>query len=191
MSGEKAAAIGYSIIANLPGDRQVTVQCFVAEDETTAEVNQRLDRAFGFLDRQKARYEIPELKAKIEEQEATLAQMERDLAAADEQFEKAQAEIDVGAETATKERAAFLQRGYDDHTARGARGAYEPRGGDKAKVGQWDAIISDYAAQKEKNLAEREQFRNNIVVGKRRYETAIARDKEKLAEKEAVLAADG
>jgi len=191
MNASTAPAIGYSIVANLPGDRQVTVQCFVAEDEENEAVNKRLDRAFGFLDRQKARYEIPEIKDKIEEQEATLAQMERDLAAADEAFEKSQAELDIGMKTAVDTRDSFVQRGYNEHVASGRRGEYEPRGSDKARIDQHQSVIADYTAQKEKNIAEREQYRNNIVVGKRRYEAAIARDKEKLAEKEALLAADG
>jgi hypothetical protein len=49
----KAPAIGYSIVANLGGDRQITVQCFVDEGEEDKAVNARFDRVMTFIDRQR------------------------------------------------------------------------------------------------------------------------------------------
>ena len=53
-----ASAIGYSVVINLDGNRQVTAQCFVAEDEEDSAINFKFDRVFAILDRQKARYDI-------------------------------------------------------------------------------------------------------------------------------------
>ena len=96
MSDDKpATAIGYSIVVNLDGNRQVTAQCFVAENEDDAAINGKFDRVFAILDRQKARYDVVNERDELRKEETTLDQLKEDLTRADHEYEKAQARLDV------------------------------------------------------------------------------------------------
>ena len=76
-------AIGYSITANIDGNRRIVFQHFVAADEDDASVNANLDRIMGLVDRQRARYEIPGLAEELETLTNTMAQYEEDRARVD------------------------------------------------------------------------------------------------------------
>ena len=186
-----AAAIGYSMVANLPGDRQLTMQCFVAEDESDADIRAKLDRAFGFLDRQKARYEIPDIEERIEQQQAQLSQMAFDLEAADKAFDEAQAGLAEQAAQVGAAKKTVTDAAYEAFTRSGRQGEHRLRGTDLAHVERADNQLASIKAEMEKNVAERDAHRNQILVGKKRYELAIEKDRAKLVEKERLIAADG
>ena len=50
-----ASALGYSILANLGDEKQLTVQCFVDSEEPLADIHSKLDKAMAIVDRLKAK----------------------------------------------------------------------------------------------------------------------------------------
>lgn len=183
-----APAIGYSVVANLAGDRQVTAQCFVAEDETEAAINAKFDRVFRVIDRQKSRYELVDIRKELHKLRETLAQFEEDLGRADLEFDKAQASLDEQAKTLTEDRQEAFQTGYDEHVNSGRRGEYQPKGTTLATMRTHDVALSQVKDQKEKNEAERNQHRQQILISVERYKKAIASAEADIAERESLFA---
>lgn len=176
-----APAIGYSIVANLGGDRQITVQCFVGEDESLTAINERIDRVLTVVDRQKARYEVETIVADIAKHRQTLLQGEEDLARQDEAYEAAQASL--------KERAGLLHGSIKDIEASAhANGRGGPAGAAKAQAANAHAEIKTIAGEMMKNTAERDQYRSNAVVSLERFRQAIVDGEARLSKAEALIA---
>ena len=182
-----AAAIGYSVISNLGGDRQLTTQCFVGEDEDDSAVNAKLDRMFGFIDRQKAKYEIVDVEADLMKHREMLAQLNEDMARIGLDFDKAQAGLDVQAEELGATRSAEVAGGYNAHLAAGRKGDYAPQGAAASRFRNLDNAIDGIKTEKAKNEAERDQHLAQTKVTIDRWHTAIAERTSKLTSLHALV----
>ena len=182
-----APALGYSVVVNLDGNRQLTMQCFVAEDEPAEVVNAKLDRVFAVIDRQKARYDIVGEREELEKESAALAQFEEDLARVDADFEKAQAGLREQVVEMTTQKTQALEGGYNQHNAAGRRGEYVPSGHTKQTVNAAEAALRNVAETLHKNEAERDQHRLGVEISIDRYHKAIAARKERIATLEKTL----
>lgn len=145
-------ALGWSITANLGGDRQIVLQSFLEADMTPAQKNEILDEAMRLVDRQKAAAERPDVVKDLRKHRDTLAQMDEDQARLDADFPlklegiKARiadlkddaahqarlAEHLKGPEaewTRLKEaRTSIYNAGLNEHLAAGRTGGYTPKG---------------------------------------------------------------
>lgn len=169
-----AAAIGYSILTNLDGNRQITVQCFVPEDAPDKVVNAKLDRAFRVIDRQKARYDIVGEQEELAKERGVLAQLEEDLARVDADFEKAQASLDIQAEEISVQSEDAMGQGYQEHALSGRGGKYVPRGQTAQRLNASAAAKRNVEDAFAKNKAERDQHRQGVLISTERYHKAIA-----------------
>jgi hypothetical protein len=169
-----AAALGYSVVVNLDGNRQLTMQCFVAEDEPNEAVNAKLDRIFAVIDRQKARYDLVNEHEELSKESTMLAQLEEDLARVDADFEKAQASLKAQGEEISAQQAALVEAGYNEHVNSGRRGEYQPRGVTQQGVKATQVALENVTAELKKNEAERDQHRQGVLISIDRYKKAIA-----------------
>ena len=174
MSDAPAPALGYSVLVNLDGNRQLTMQCYVAEDEKAEVVNAKLDRVFAVIDRQKARYDIVNEHEELSKESMMLAQLEEDLARVDADFEKSQAALKTQATEVIAQRNETHDAGYAEHSASGRRGAYEPRGVALQTIKATDAAARNIEAALHKNEAERDQHRQGVLISVERYKKAVA-----------------
>lgn len=184
---QPAPAIGYSIVINLDGNRQVTAQCFVAEDENDVEINRRFDRVFAILDRQKARYEVVNEREELAKEAGTLDQLKEDLARVDHDFDKAQAALDEQLTEMQAQNKGAFEEGYNEHISSGRRGEYVPKGFAAQRARAIETALANTKDSKEKNNAEREQHRQGVLISVERYEKAVAQRGQRIAELEAVL----
>lgn len=88
----KLPAIGMSIVANIGGDRQITLQTYYERDEPIEAVNALVDRMQAVTDRQEAKYKLVGVLENLKIHLKTLERLEEDLAAVDANHDKKQAE---------------------------------------------------------------------------------------------------
>jgi len=171
----EAPALGYSIVANLGGDRQITVQCFVASDEALSSINDKIDRALAVVDRQKARYELVDLRAEYDKVAKTYSQFKEDYARIEADYAASQATLD---EDLTKALALYddeYQSGYNAHVESGRRGEYKPTGHRQSALLAIKGHQEKLKEARAKNEAERAAAVQNVEISIRRYEDEIAR----------------
>jgi chromosome segregation ATPase len=183
-AGAPAPALGYSILANLGDEKQLTVQCFVDSEEPLESIHRKLDRAMAVVDRQKARYKIKDLRKELEQTEDGLARLEEDLNRLEASFEQSQRAFDerIGANLKA------MGRVQDDAVARGRA---KPVGADAATMTNLKKENEDIVSAKAKAEADRKQARDNIAVSIDRFTNSIAKHKEQIAECEALIAEGG
>lgn len=174
-------AIGYSITANIDGNRQIVFQHFVAADEDDTSVNANLDRIMGLVDRQRARYEIPGLAEELETLTNTMAQYEEDRARVDLEYDKAMATLDVQIEEMAGKRKEFFDQGYEQHKSSGRQGSYKPQGMVKTNIARVENAIEQAKEAKTKNLNERAQATENLEISITRHKARIALVTERIA----------
>lgn len=177
-------AIGYSILANLGGEKQITFQHFVSEDEDDAEVNAKLDRIIGLIDRQKARVDLPILREELADHERTLAQFMEDKQRLDVDHVAAQARRDLQIATLTKTIEGIHNEAAEQHMGTGRQAPYKPVGQVKVNIDRQRAGIAAIEAEKEVAEAECKQAHQNFDISVKRYEGEIERRKVKIAELE-------
>lgn len=182
-----ATALGYSIVINLDGNRQVTAQCFVAEDEDDSAINSKFDRVFAILDRQKARYDIVNEREELAKETGTLDQLKEDLARVDHDFDKAQAALDLQMIEMQEQNKGVFEAGYNEHIISGRRGEYVPKGFAAQQARATEAALANVTADKAKNNAEREQHRQGVLISVERYDKAIAQRRHRIVELEKLL----
>ncbi len=68
-----APALGFSITSNIHDRAQIVAQSFVPFEASDDEVNAALDKVMRALDRQAAKYQVKDLKRKMEQEELILA----------------------------------------------------------------------------------------------------------------------
>jgi hypothetical protein len=178
-------AVGFTI--GLANDRQVTFQTGFAEDEDDATVNARFDRIMRLADRQKAKYELVELRAELETHEKALARLDEDIARVDNDFDRSQAQLDVEIGEYQRLLTEARDKAYQNQIASGRSGKQPLSGHVKSQIAAYERAIEDGAKSKEKNVAEREQHRGTVIAQRARYEEEIASRLAKIAEKEALL----
>lgn len=88
----KAPAIGMSLVANIGGDRQITLQTFYERDEPVEAVNALVDRMQAVTDRQEAKYKLVAVLDNLKQHVKTLERLEEDLATVDAKHDQKQAE---------------------------------------------------------------------------------------------------
>lgn len=175
-----AAALGFSVIANLGDDRQFTGQCFVDSDDDLAIINAKVDKVMVIIDRQKAKYRIKDLRKEVAEMEAALGRQEDDLARLEETYEANQAVLDKSIRAALEQ----TQKLVDEAIARGRA---QPVGAEKGQVTGLKREIEQLNEQKAKAQAERDVARSNMAVNVGRFRDAIAKKNEEIAECEALI----
>lgn len=67
-----APALGFSITANIHDRSQIVAQSFVPFDATDDDIDKALDKVMRALDRQAAKYQIKDLKRKLEFEDLAL-----------------------------------------------------------------------------------------------------------------------
>lgn len=159
---EQQTAIGYSIIANLGDDRQITIQHFIGDDQSDGEVNATMDRIMGFVDRQKAIRKIPELRTEQRQLEGQILLAERDLAAVEADHKAASDARDKLLIDLQAREKAEHDAGYQEHVASGRRGAYKPAGHRSAMIGRIQADIGKLVEEAIKQANEREVALQNL-----------------------------
>jgi hypothetical protein len=173
---EQAPAIGFSVTTNLDGNRQIVLQGFFAADTATPEANATLDKVLVLADRQKARYELPEVEEELFKHRETLSQYEEDKASLDvrHQHEQARREVEIAEmervrpeERAKKEalinadilamqqhRVQVVEQGAESHRRSGRQGSYVPVGSTKANIERIDSQIRAVTESRDRQLAE-------------------------------------
>lgn len=185
---QQAPAIGYSVVSNLPGDRQVTMQCFISEGESDAAVHARLDRMMGFVDRQKARYELVDLEEELVKRQEGRDLFEHDLENVKRTHAEKLAMLDVQMLTIRQDAEATRKAAYDAWSiASGRRGAFKPQGADKQKIDRCSEAIAALEAEKTKMVAERDQHIDNVHHSIEHHKKGIAKTQDLIALKRRFL----
>ena len=182
-----APALGYSIVANLDGKRQITAQYFVAGDEDMAAIHANVDRTMRVIDRQVARYEIEEKAEDLAKLRNTLAQAEEDLARVDHDFEVKKATLNVQIETVNGDYKAAYDADYDKFVKKGYTGSYSPQGSVAANLSRHKAEVTRLAAERDKAQAERDQHRSNVMISIDRFKKGIAEAQAAVDKREALI----
>lgn len=174
-------AVGYAVTVDIAPGRQVTFQCFFDQDEPDEAANRRLDRVMSLADRQRAKYEIPELVAERQKLTDELDQHDEDLATAELNHTKAQASIDVQVAELVRLKNEEREKGYDAHVKNGRQGPYVPKGHVAAQIVRIEADIAAAAGTKAKNDAERQNYLDNLDISMKRKRARIDLLNEKIA----------
>lgn len=182
-----APALGYSIVANLGGDRQMTVQCFAGEDEADETVNAKMDRAFRVVDRQKARYELVDLHDELLKVAGALSQFTEDKARIDHDIDVKLAMIDVQASVGNETLEGMKDQAYSQHLSSGRQGEFKPSGATKANIDRTKAGLAQLVDQKAAIEAERKQHHESVMISIHRHEEAVANLRERIASREALV----
>jgi chromosome segregation ATPase len=184
MADIAAPALGYSILANLGDEKQLTVQCFADSEEPLTSIHEKVDKAMAVVDRQKAKYKARDLRAEVAKMERTLRQLEGDLARLEADFETNQQALDSRAAECIKSIAALQDEAH-------SRGRAQPVGANKASERALQQEIEHLKEQKAKAAAERAQARANTAVNIGRYRDEIDKANEQIAECEALIGEGG
>lgn len=176
----ESPALGFSIIANLGDNRQLTCQCFVDVDEDLSVIHARIDKVQRVIDRQRARYEIADITKERDTAAKTLQRAKDDLATVEAGYkgsisENDQRLIDIAADLA----------GINNAAAERGRGS--PQGADKSRVTALERERKDIVAAKQKLDAERDQYLQNVIVSIERFEEAVADCDARLAAAHALI----
>lgn len=175
-----APALGYSILANLGDEKQITVQCFADSEEDLPSIHAKIDKAMAVIDRQKSFYRKRDLVKEVEKMDRTRRQLHEDLARLESDFEKNQEAINSAI-------AANVQRTASLLDAANAKGRAKPVGADAAAVNAIRRENEQLSEQKAKAAADRQQARDNIAVSIGRYNEEIAKAEEQIAECDAII----
>ena len=180
-------AIGFSTTVNVDGNRQLVFQGYFDQAESDDVVNARIDRIMRLADRQRSIYELPILKEERQKIAEELAQYEQDVAEAEANFNKTQAQFDVQILETQKQAKEMNEAGYNEHVKRGGQGAYKPKGRAEANLRLAETQIENFRKTKEANIAERQQFLDNIKVAIDRRQARLLVLDEKLGDLEKVV----
>lgn len=176
-----AAALGYSIVANLGDNRQITAQCFVASDAPLAEINAQIDKVQAVLDRQRAKYSIKDLIEERKQQATTLQRAEDDLARVEGEFKTQQATLNTRLGLLAEEVKQIDDAAYAKGRSGGAVGH------EKARRNALVAEQAEIQSAMEKAREERGQHHHNVVISIARFREAVADSDRRIAEFEALI----
>lgn len=170
-----APALGMSVVMNMPGDRQATLQCFVAQEDGEEAANQLLDRMFRIADRQRARYELVDLSEQLAQHQRSLANFDADFARIEMDFAKKKVEREAEIEAYIAEAERLHKEGYDKWYESGRRGDYVPQGSTKQAIDVARGAAKKVHADIEKAEAERTVALGGIHESQKRYAGEIKR----------------
>lgn len=175
-----APALGYSIAANLGDNRQITVQCFVDSESPLAEQNAAIDKAMAVVDRQRAKYELKELRAEREKLAVTLQRTEDDFARVESTF--------IANKTANATTVELHRKEIEEITeAAHGRGRGGPVGASFQRRRTLEQEIKQISEEQAKAEAERSQHLDQILISIDRYKEGIAEADRKIADAEALI----
>lgn len=151
---KEAPAIGMSIVMNIPGERQITLQSFVAQEDGLKAQNDLLDRMNLLAERQRAKYLVKDFEAELatkkDEIKFRLADRQRQEEAHAKKLAEHNAKIGefkAAAENAKKE-------GYEIHVNSNRKGPYEPRGHVLTRINACNAGVHNEEEQIKKVEAD-------------------------------------
>lgn len=179
---KEVSALGYSIAANINGDRQITFQHFIASDATDAEVNADMDRIMRIVDRQQAIYQIPSLEEERGQLLGQIAQSEKDLEALNAEYEAWEAEQNKLISTLKIEQEAVQKRAYNEHVANSRRGQFELRGASRAQYEAYERDIGKIVESMIAKAQEKGAGESNLRANNAHRQNRIATIDEKIAE---------
>lgn len=182
-----APAIGMSVVMNMSGDRQATLQCFVAQEDGEDAANALLDKMFRISDRQRARYEIVDLEDQLEKHERELFNFEEQFAKVEKEHARRKVEKEEEIALRTEEIATIQKDAYDQHVASGRQGEFKPQGGTKQAIEVKKTAMKQAKADIEKMDAERDQELGGIRESKARFNREILRLKKEIVKRKAIL----
>lgn len=183
MSDEgKLPAVGVSVTMNLGDNRQIVLQTFFPQEAPLAEKNKVADMLLRVGDRQKARYEIVDLRKELDQHITALARFEDDLASVEERHEKEVAKKNIELLEINEAVANETKSGYEDHVRSGRRDAYTPRGHRAANIDKLNSDVKRVAEEKHKLEAERNQAMQGIQKSIIRYKEEIAKYQARIEE---------
>lgn len=185
MAAPEATALGWSITANIDGNRQIVLQSFFALDASDEDANAMLDKANRLVDRMRAKYEIPGLKEERAKYVAEIAQAEQDIAEAELNHGKAQASLDVQIATLQDDARKAFEAGYERFKHDGRQGSYAPKGADKTNQDRFASAVEQAKAAKLKNDNERDQAMQGFGIALARRRDAVVELDKKIADLEA------
>jgi DNA repair exonuclease SbcCD ATPase subunit len=179
-----APALGYSILANLGDEKQLTVQCFVDSEESLPSIHAKLDKAMAVVDRQKAKYRLKDLAKELAETEAALGRQQDDLARIEDQF--------VAGQEARAEQVRQLAEAREEIAkAAYGKGRSGPVGHDKQRSEALKKQIEHLREEGNKAEAERAQARQNMAVNIGRFNDHIEKLAKQIDECNALITGDG
>lgn len=180
--------IDITLTGNFGGDRQMAVRTMLVQDTPEADQHAIVDRVFRVFDRQKARYELEDLREELRKNHEALSRFEEDMPAVEANYQRAQAALDVEIEELRKRGAEIRTEDERRHDASGRRGAYKATGHVASDLANIDRQIAKVAEDKAKAKAERAEFlKSHDQVGVRRYREEIARVETEIAKRERIL----
>lgn len=159
-------ALGFSIIANLGDDRQLTVQCFSDSEDDLKVIHADVDKAMTVVDRQKAKYKKVEVLKNIDDMEKTLRRQKADLAEAETTYELQQ-----------KDRLAAIEA---IQNAAQERGRAQPVGAEAQR-------LAKLREEANKAVEERKLVRQHAATNITRFDEEIAKAKAQVAECDALI----
>lgn len=183
----EVTALGWSVTANLGGDRQIVFQSHVAFDATDAEINGQIDRVMRFTDRQKAVYEIIDYQKEIGDLRRDLALGEQNIADAEEAFRKAQAALDVQILEMGQAKTRIHNEAYAKAAASGQSTKAALRGKPTTDIERCEAGIKSAQEDKAKHETEREAALTNFQATQERRKTRVAELEKLIGEKQALI----
>ena len=178
----QVVALGYTIIGSISDNAQITFHHAIAEDESDASVNAKIDRIMAFIDRQKSKYEAPGLQKELADLEDKLLLIDGDVANAELRFQKDRADQQVQVDTYSATIKKLNDEGYARHVSSGRGGAYHPAGQAKQQIAAAESGIQQVLEANQRITAERDQFLANIETNKQRMAARVEYLKGKLAE---------
>lgn len=177
-----APAIGYSVAAVLGDRRNMTVQCFVGEDEADDVVNAKIDRIMRVVDRQQAFYDIEAELEGFHKVGAALQQLIDGLPIAERNYNEQRARLVVEVQAKEDARKSAYSDGYNEHVKRGGRGDYVPKGHVAADLARMDADIAQTQEKITKMPADRAQHRQELVNSIAHYQGDLKKRRAKVNE---------
>lgn len=185
----EAPALGMSIVMNMPGDRQATLQCFVASDASLEEQNALLDRMMRIGDRQKAKYELTALYDDLAKHQQTQSRFGEDFARTELEYRTGQAQRDEAKATLLQAIDDETKAGYGAHATSGRKSEYKLSGAHKQAVNVAQAGIHQLDEQTAKAKAERDRFVEHLDISRTRYAEEIERIEADIARRKAIVGA--
>lgn len=165
-----ATAIGYSVAVNMGGDRQMTVQCFVGEDEPDAAINAKMDKVFRIVDRQKARYDLDKEYKEFEEIGRHLRNFLNAIPIAEKnaQFQTAALAVELNAKQEARKE--VFDGAYSQHVANHRRGEFKPGGALNGRLAAMDSEIQKVKDKIAAIPADTQQNKDVTLVNIRKYQ---------------------
>lgn len=173
-------AVGTSLLINLGGDRQLTLQCFFPLDSSEDEGNGLIDKLLRFGDRAKARYDLEAMTEQFSLVGLQLQNLIDGMPLAEHKYRESQETLVAEIRKLEADKATVLETGYADFRAKGRLGDYKPSG---AIASRGEALARQIAGSKvkiEENERERDGYRQQIIQTIKHHQQDLAKRRLKI-----------